>query len=69
MLSGYRELAMLPEDDMAEARILWRDLQISLYLWSRPPQPGLSWAERLQAMFIEVMRFEGRWRDLRGGVL
>jgi Ser/Thr protein kinase RdoA (MazF antagonist) len=74
MLSGYRELAPLPEDDTAEARILWRHLQISLYLLSRPPQPGLSWAERPQAMFIEIMRFlldplEERWRDLRGGML
>ena len=74
MLAGYRELAMLPEDDMAEARILWRHLQISLYLLSRPPQPGLSWAERPTGMFMEVMRFfldppEERWRGLRGGML
>ena len=74
MLAGYRELAPLPEDDTAEARILWRHLQISLYLLSRPPQLGLSWAERPQAMFIEIMRFlldplEERWRDLRGGML
>lgn len=68
MLTGYRELALLPKDDMAEARILWRHLQISLYLLGRPPQPGLSWAERPQAMFLEVMRFfldppGERWRD------
>jgi aminoglycoside phosphotransferase (APT) family kinase protein len=74
MLAGYRELAPLPGDDTAEARILWRHLQISLYLLSRPPQPGLSWAERPQAMFIEIMRFlldppEERWRDFRGGML
>ena len=71
MLAGYRELVLLPEDDMAEARILWRHLQISLYLLSRPPQPGLSWAERPQGMFMEVMRFflnppDARWRDLLG---
>ena len=74
MLTGYRELALLPEDDMAEARILWRHLQISLYLLGRPVQPELSWAERPMGMFIEVMRFfldppEERWRDLRGGML
>jgi hypothetical protein len=69
MLEGYREVAPLPEDDTAEARILWRHLQISLYLLGRPPQPGLSWAERPAAMLLEIMRFflgsPGRpWMDL-----
>ena len=57
MLSGYRELAPLPGDETAEARILWRHLQIALYLLGRPPQPALSWAERPAAMLLEVMRF------------
>jgi Ser/Thr protein kinase RdoA (MazF antagonist) len=57
MLEGYREVAPLPEDATAEARILWRHLQISLYLLGRPPQPGLSWAERPAAMLLEIMRF------------
>jgi len=74
MLAGYRELTPLPEDDTAESRILWRHLQISLYLLSRPPQPGLSWAERPTAMLLEILRFfldppEERWRELRGGAL
>ena len=69
MLEGYREVAPLPEDETAEARILWRHLQISLYLLGRPPQPGLSWAERPAAMLLEIMRFflgsPGRpWTDL-----
>jgi aminoglycoside phosphotransferase (APT) family kinase protein len=72
MLAGYRELALLPEDEMVEARIVWRHLQISLYLLSRPPQPGLSWAERPTGMFMELMRFfldppEERWSVLREG--
>jgi aminoglycoside phosphotransferase (APT) family kinase protein len=57
MLAGYREVAPLPEDETAEARILWRHLQISLYLLGRDPQPGLSWAERPSAMLLEILRF------------
>jgi aminoglycoside phosphotransferase (APT) family kinase protein len=69
MLEGYREVAPLPEDETADARILWRHLQISLYLLGRRPQPGLSWAERPAAMLLEIMRFflgsPGRpWTDL-----
>ena len=69
MLEGYREVAPFPEDETAEARILWRHLQISLYLLGRPPQPGLSWAERPAAMLLEIMRFflgsPGKpWTDL-----
>jgi Ser/Thr protein kinase RdoA (MazF antagonist) len=69
MLEGYREVAPLPDDETAEARILWRQLQIALYLLGRPPQPGLSWAERPAAMLLEIMRFflgsPGRpWMDL-----
>ena len=72
MLEGYREVAPLPEDDEAGgARILWRHLQIALYLLGRPPQPGLSWAERPAAMLLEIMRFflgsPGRpWADRYG---
>lgn len=69
MLSGYREFAPLLSDETAEVRILWRHLQIALYLLGRPPQPGLSWAERPAAMMLEIMRFfldspGGPWRDL-----
>jgi aminoglycoside phosphotransferase (APT) family kinase protein len=69
MLTGYRQIAPLSEDETAEARIVWRHLQIALYLLERPPQPKLSWAERPAAMFLEVMRFflgsPGKpWTDL-----
>jgi hypothetical protein len=69
MLEGDREVAPLPQDETAEARILWRHLPISLYLLGRPPQPGLSWAERPAAMILEIMRFflgsPGKlWTDL-----
>jgi aminoglycoside phosphotransferase (APT) family kinase protein len=72
VLEGYREVAPLPEDETAEARILWRHLQIALYLLGRPPQPGLSWAERPAAMMLEIMRFfigspGGPWLGLYGG--
>jgi aminoglycoside phosphotransferase (APT) family kinase protein len=55
MLDGYRRAA--PVDQHFEARILWRHLHLALFLLHREPQPGRSWAERPQAMFIEVMRF------------
>lgn len=69
MLSGYREITSLPGDEIAETRILWRHLQLSLYLLGHPPQPGVSWAEHPAAMLLEILRFfldppEGPWRDL-----
>lgn len=54
---GYREIAPLDEDETAEARILWRHLQIAIWLMQRDPQPKRSWAERPFAMFLEIMRF------------
>ncbi|HJQ28025.1 MAG TPA: phosphotransferase [Rubrobacter sp.] len=55
MLEGYRGVA--PLGDGVEARILWRHLQLSLYLLRREPQPGRSWAERPLGMLLDVMRF------------
>jgi aminoglycoside phosphotransferase (APT) family kinase protein len=55
MLEGYRAIVSLEEG--VEARILWRHLQLSLYLLRREPQPGRSWAERPLGMLLEVMRF------------
>jgi aminoglycoside phosphotransferase (APT) family kinase protein len=57
MLEGYRAVAPLDRDETAEARILWRHLQLSLYLMRREPQPGLSWAERPLGMFMDTVRF------------
>ena len=57
MLEGYRVVAPLDGDETVEARILWRHLQLSLYLLRREPQPGRSWAERPLSMLLEVMRF------------
>ena len=56
MLEGYREVAPLPQDETAEARILWRHLQISLYLLGRPPQPGLVGGTS-GGDVLEIMRF------------
>lgn len=57
MLEGYRELRGPEPAGALEARILHRHLQLALYLLLRPPQPGRSWAERPQAMMVEVFRF------------
>lgn len=70
ILAGHREIAPLPEDHTAEARILWRHLQMALAILPRGPTPGLSWGERPLAWLLEVFRFfadgpGGNWRDLR----
>ena len=70
MLDGYRAVAPLPGDDDAEARILWRHLQLALFLLQRPPQAGHAWAERPLGMMMEILRFfagepDGVWRQLR----
>ena len=57
MLEGYATLAPFDGDENVEARILWRQLQLSLYLVRREPQPGRSWAERPLGMLLDVMRF------------
>jgi aminoglycoside phosphotransferase (APT) family kinase protein len=69
MLQGYREVAALDDEATAEARILWRHLQLALLVLRRSPLPGRSWAERPLAMLLEIMRFmiespAGVWRDI-----
>ncbi len=56
VMEGYREVAPT-DDETFEARILWRHLQLSLWLLGREPQPGRSWAERPVGMLLEVLRF------------
>ncbi len=69
VLDGYRAVAPLAHDETAEARIVWRHLQIAFFLLRREPQPGRSWAERPAAMLLEILRFfldapGGRWREV-----
>jgi aminoglycoside phosphotransferase (APT) family kinase protein len=69
MLQGYREVAALDHAATAEARILWRHLQLAMLVLRRGPMPGRSWAERPLAMLLEIMRFmiespAGVWRDV-----
>jgi aminoglycoside phosphotransferase (APT) family kinase protein len=69
LLQGYRTVAALDGEATAEARILWRHLQLALLVLRRGPLPGRSWAERPLAMLLEIMRFmiespPGVWRDL-----
>lgn len=70
VLEGHRAIAPLPDDDGAEARILWRHLQFALAILPRGAAPGMSWGERPLAWLLEVFRFFAddpgpRWRDLR----
>ncbi len=57
MLGGYRKILSAGSAEAMEPRVLWRHLQLALWLLGREPQPELSWAERLFAMFLEIMRF------------
>lgn len=70
VLEGHRSVAPLPDDDNAEARILWRHLQFILTVLPQGAAPGMSWGERPLAWLLEVMRFfqdppHPRWHDLR----
>lgn len=69
MLAGHRSVAPLDADDAAEARILWRHMELSLSVLPRGAAPGMSWGERPLAWLLEVWRFfadtqDERWRAL-----
>lgn len=69
VLEGHREVAPLDDDEGAEARILWRNLQGILAHLPRGAVPGQSWGERPLAWLLEVLRFflDGAppsWREL-----
>jgi Ser/Thr protein kinase RdoA (MazF antagonist) len=70
VLAGYRELAALPDDETAEARILRYHLHFALVLMDNEPQPQRSWGERPLGYLLDVLRFllevpGGRWAELR----
>jgi len=70
LLEGYRQISPMEGDATAEARTLWRHLQIALWLARRTPEPGVSWAEQPLPMLLEIMRFflanpQGIWDELR----
>ena len=69
MLAGHREVAPLDGDATAEARILWRHLQLSIWTLPRGAVAGLSWGERPIPMLLEVLRcfldpLDDRWHGL-----
>ena len=69
VLQGYREVTPLENDETAEARILWRHLQLALHNLWREPQPDYSWAERPMPFLLDIMRFlletdDERWKRL-----
>jgi aminoglycoside phosphotransferase (APT) family kinase protein len=70
VLAGYRELAALPDDETAEARILRYHLHFALVLMDNEPQPQRSWGERPLGYLLDAMHFllqtpGGRWAGLR----
>jgi aminoglycoside phosphotransferase (APT) family kinase protein len=69
LLAGHRDIALLDDDQTAEARVLWRHLQLALLVLRRGPLPDRSWAERPLSMLLEIMRFaieapSRPWHDL-----
>lgn len=68
VVAGHRDVAPLPGDDSAEARILWRRLQMLLAVLPRGAAPGTTWGERPIAWLIDLLRVFAdppeRWRPL-----
>ena len=67
MLDGYREERGWAVDASFEARVVWRQLHIALFLARRGPQPDKSWAERPLGMLLDLVRTlatssDSRWR-------
>jgi aminoglycoside phosphotransferase (APT) family kinase protein len=70
VLAGYREIAILPDDQAAEARILRYHLHFALINIRNEPQPLRSWGERPSGYLLEIMHFlltssSSRWAELR----
>jgi Ser/Thr protein kinase RdoA (MazF antagonist) len=57
MLEGHRAIAPLDDDGNAEPRIVWRHVQLALWLATRRPMPGCAWAERPLGMLLETLGF------------
>ena len=73
LLAAHREVAPLDDDDAAEARILWRRLQLTLGVLPRGAAPGCSWGERPVAWLLDLVGFfldpppPEPWRSLGPG--
>jgi aminoglycoside phosphotransferase (APT) family kinase protein len=69
ILAGYREVACDGADDLTEARILWRRLQLLLSTLPRGTAKDCSWGERPIAWLVDLFRFfldqtDERWRAI-----
>lgn len=72
LLAGHREIAPLDADEGAEARIVWRRLQMTVSVLSRGANPGRAWGERPVAWLADLLRFfaeppRERWRAVGPG--
>ncbi len=57
MLDGYCNISAIADLESFVARILWRQIQLALFLIQREPQPNRSWAERPLGMLLDILRF------------
>jgi hypothetical protein len=68
LLEGHREVSPPDGDDLAEACILWWQLQLPPWLLRRTPPPGRAWGERPMAMLLDILRLAlestgPQWRE------
>lgn len=69
LLRGYRQIAPLPDDENAEARILRSRIRTLLWLLPRGATPDMAWGERPVSWLADLLRFfqappDDKWRDL-----
>ncbi len=69
ILRGYRQVAPLPDDENAEARILLSRIGTLLWLLPRGATPNMTWGERPVSWLADVLRFfqappDDTWRGL-----
>jgi hypothetical protein len=55
--TSHRQVARLAGEETIEVRILYYQPGVALEVLTRPPQPGLSWAERPLGRRLKLMRF------------
>lgn len=63
VLAGHREIALLEDDDTAEARILWSYLQLALFNLNRGHMVGSERDQRIEQLVRDTRQFL-RWTQL-----
>jgi aminoglycoside phosphotransferase (APT) family kinase protein len=59
IIAGYTTIVSIDNPESFAARILWRQIQLALFLIQREPQPNRAWADRPLGALLDVLRFMG----------